>query len=235
MSTEKETSVWIVEDESKYRDSVCSVLQTSEGVQCTEAFPDCESTLEWLEVMPEDQAPAVVLLDIKLPGISGVDGIGRIKAKIPGSQIVMLTNVDKADTIFDAFHAGASGYLLKSEPMDRIVAAIHEATRGGMLMPPGVASQVLGFFKGFGPKEDYGLTKTEKKVLGKMTDGLSQKQIADHFYRSETTINTHVSNIYKKLHVNSNIEAVAKAMRERLVTSDELLSDTKKAPEEDGG
>ncbi len=217
MPAEDSIAVWIVEDETKYRETICTVLEHTEGLQCAEAFPDCEAALDWLKIAPVEQVPDIILLDINLPGLSGIEGIGRMKALVPQTHIVMLTILDAADTIYDAFRAGASGYLLKNTPLRGIVAAVREASQGGMLMPPDVAGKVLDFFTKPGPKVDYGLTRREKEVLQEMAEGYTQKEIAARLFVAANTINTHIQHIYEKLHVHSNVEAVAKAFRERLI------------------
>jgi DNA-binding NarL/FixJ family response regulator len=129
----------------------------------------------------------------------------------------MLTIRDDAETIYAALRAGASGYLIKNDQVDQIVAAIREAAQGGTLMPAPVARKVLGFFQQQESKPDYGLTEREMEVLQEMTEGYVQKEIADRLFISPSTVNTHIQHIYEKLHVHSGIEAVAKALRERLV------------------
>ena len=217
MTAEKNISAWIVEDETKYRETICTVLEHTAGLRCAEAFPDCEAALDWLKIAPADQAPDVILLDINLPGLSGIEGIGRMKALVPQTHIIMLTILDAAETIYDAFRAGASGYLLKNTPLDGITAAVREAAQGGMLMPADVADKVQHFFKQMGPKIDYSLSKRGKEVLREMAEGYTQKEIATRLFVAPNTINTHVQHIYEKLHVHSNVGAVAKALRERLI------------------
>ena len=216
MAAEKNISVWIVEDDPKYRETIQSILEDDPDMTCNEAFHDCESTLEWLKVAPTVQHPDVILLDINLPGLSGIEGIGRIKAFTPKTHIIMLTILDASEVVYDSFRAGASGFLLKNTPLDGVTAAVREASQGGMLMPPGVAEKVLDFFKEMGPKIDYNLTPREKEVLGEMVKGYIQKEIAARLFVAVNTVNTHVQRIYEKLHVHSNVEAVAKALRERL-------------------
>ena len=219
MSSEPATpiTVWVVEDDTHYRESLHSVLGQTAGLQCTWAFMDCESTLAHAKVCQPPDSPDVILLDINLPGLSGIEGIGQLKAYLPRARIVMLTILDTADTIYDALRAGASGYLLKNASLCQIIDAIRTAHQGGTLMPAEVASKVLGFFTAAGAKIDYGLTEREKEVLSEMGAGYSQKEIAARLFVSPSTVNTHIQHIYEKLHVHSGIEAVAKAIRERLI------------------
>ena len=219
MSSEPATliTVWIIEDDTHYRESLHSVLDQTAGLQCTWAFMDCESALAHAKVAKTNDIPNVILLDINLPGLSGIEGIGQLKAYLPQASIVMLTILDTADTIYDALRAGASGYLLKNASLCQIIDAIRAANQGGTLMPAQVASKVLGFFTMAGAKIDYGLTEREKEVLREMGAGYSQKEIAARLFVSPYTVNTHIQHIYEKLHVHSGIEAVAKAIRERLI------------------
>lgn len=210
-------TVWIIEDDSNYRQTLNQALDFTDGLDCTETFSSCEAAMNWLQIAPADQAPDVILLDINLPGVSGIEGISQLKAKSPQTHIIMLTIIDDQNTIFDALRSGASGYLLKNSELDDIIGAIEAAAKGGTFMPPEVANKVLALFRGLGPKTDYGLTKREKEVLGYMTQGLMQKQIAETLFVAPNTVNTHVQHIYQKLHVHSNVEAVAKALREWLV------------------
>jgi DNA-binding NarL/FixJ family response regulator len=159
----------------------------------------------------------VILLDIKLPGLSGIDAIQHLKSRVPETHIIMLTIIDKPETIYAALRAGASGYLLKNSPLTQITAAVREASRGGMLMPSGVAEKVLSFFAQTHTTSDYRLTPREKEVLEQMVLGHSQKEIADQLFISSHTVNCHIQKIYDKLHVHSGVEAVSKALRERLI------------------
>jgi len=220
-STTGAITVWVVEDDSEFRGTLTFLLDNTTGMKCGGAHGDVETALDWIDSYQRRARPwprpDVLLLDINLPGLSGIEGLGRIKAKLPNTRIVMLTIRDDANTIASAFQKGASGYLLKNAGVDRIIAAVREAHSGGMLMPAPVARQVLDIFRQQTPDEDYGLTDREKEVLNEMVSGRTQKEIADRLFVSPNTINTHVQHIYDKLHVHSGTEAVAKAVRERLV------------------
>ena len=212
-------TVWIIEDAKDYRETISYVLDNTSGIQCTQQFPDCEAALGLLENRLDWEPPHVILLDINLPGMSGLEGIGQLKNHMPDANIVMLTIREEANTIYDALRAGASGYLRKEASLDQIVTAVREAAQGGTLMPADVASKVLSFFRQpeMETNTDYGLTVREKEVLHEMAEGYLQKEIADHLNLSPYTINSHVQHIYEKLHVHSNVEAVAKALKERLI------------------
>lgn len=214
-------TVWIIEDDSAYLQTLAYLVDHTSGMTCGAVFDSCEAVLERMEAH-EGRArawdlPDVLLLDVNLPGVNGIEGIGQIKAHLPEVRVVMLTIRDDADTIYAAFRAGASGYLVKNAQVDQIIAAIREASQGGTLMPAPVARKVLGFFQQQESKPDYGLTDRELEVLQEMTEGYVQKEIADRLFISPSTVNTHIQHIYEKLHVHSGIEAVAKALRERLL------------------
>lgn len=211
--------VWLVEDEAHYRQTFSYLVDQTAGMRCVQTYADGEAVLARLEGMnTEASSPDVVLMDINLPGINGIECVSLVKARLPETQIVMLTIHDEEDTIFEAFRAGASGYLLKNAPLDVILAAIREASRGGVLIPPQVARKVLHFFTREIPTpSNYDLTERERDVLQKMVEGLSQKEIAAQLFVSPSTVNSHIQHIYEKLHVHSSSAAVAKAIRERLV------------------
>ena len=213
-------NVWIIEDDAPYSQTLTYLLNHTSDMQCQHAFERCEEALHLLKRYEGSvrswTKPDVLLLDINLPGVSGIQGIGRLKALLPRTQIVMLTIRDDAETIYQALRAGASGYLIKDAGVDEIIAAVRQAFRGGVLMPAPVARQVFGFFQERS-STNYGLTEREKEVLYEMSQGYTQKEIAIRLFVTPHTINTHIQHIYAKLHVHSGIEAVAKALREDLI------------------
>ncbi len=207
-------AVWIVEDDDLYRASVVSLIDQTDGLTTAGAFSSCEAALEALSDPP---LPDVILMDLNLPGMSGSEGIERIKTRAPTTEIIVITIHRDSDRVFEAIRAGATGYLLKTVPAARIVDAIHEARRGGAPMNAQIARRVLQLFAELaGPKEHYGLTERENEILELMNQGIRKKEIAERLYLSYYTIDTHVKNIYSKLHVHSRREAVVKARRERL-------------------
>jgi DNA-binding NarL/FixJ family response regulator len=206
--------VWLVEDDEAFRSSVASALWLVEGVACTGAYGSVEAALEDARHAPP---PAVLLLDVNLPGTSGLQGMQAFRKAMPGTRIVMLTVHDDAETIFHALEGGASGYVVKGGPLPRLVEAIKEAASGGMLLPPAVARRVQEHFQRVPTHPEYGLTAREQEVLRLMCDGHAQKQIADRLFVSPATVNTHVQTLYEKLHVHTGTAAVSKAIRERLV------------------
>lgn len=204
-------TVWIVEDDAGYRDAVAAAL----GPSVRETFDSVEDALTCADVAQE--LPEVLLLDINLPGLSGLDGIAMLKARLPSTRVVMLTIRDEPEAVYAALGAGASGYLLKSVGADAIADAVETARQGGMWMPAPVARLVLDRFAPAAQTVDYGLTERERDVLAEMTRGGTQREIADRLFVSVSTVNTHVQNVYAKLHVRTASAAVAKAVREGLV------------------
>jgi DNA-binding NarL/FixJ family response regulator len=205
--------VWIVEDNVSFRNAVTQEINDSDGLRCDGTFGSCEALLQQLG---QEAAPDVIILDIRLPGLSGLDAIAAVKAQAPSSQIVMLTMFDDQDRIFQALCAGASGYLLKTANED-IPAAIRQAMDGGAPLSPPIARSVLNLFSRLGPAPaDYRLSPREKAVLELMVEGLIKKEIAERLGLSYHTVDDYLRRIYRKLHVNNASSAVAKAVRERL-------------------
>ena len=208
-------ALWIIEDDDLYRDTLRSLIDSTEGMRCTRAFRTCE---EAFKVLEKEYAPEVVLMDIGLPGMSGIDGIRRIKSTSPATDLVILTIHEEDQNVFRAICAGASGYLLKSSPPGEIVDAIREVTGGGAPMNAQIARKVLTMFSDLAtPKGDYGLTEREKEILHLMIDGLTKKAIARDLFVSSFTVETHIKNIYAKLHVHSGRGAVSKVLKEHLL------------------
>jgi DNA-binding NarL/FixJ family response regulator len=194
-------SVWLVEDNALFRETAAELIDRTGEMRCTRAFPSCEDALA---ALAEGHAPQVVLLDIGLPGMSGLEGIGRIKAISPSTHVIMQTVYEDNDKILRAICAGASGYLLKTAPAEKIVEAIREVLAGGAPMNAQIARRVLTMFAGMAapPPADYALTERERQILQLLVD---------------FTVDTHLKNIYAKLQVHSRSGAIAKALNERLV------------------
>ena len=214
-ATRQLISVWLVEDNHLFRDTVARALNDVEGMHCSQLFSSAEDALD---ALLGGAIPDIILLDIELPGKNGILAASQIKSITPATPIVMLTAFDDRERIFEAICAGASGYLVKNAPpLERIVDAVHEALRGGAPMTPRVAKMVLDkFAKLSKPRIDYGLTMREKKVLELMVEGLISKEIASRLDLSYHTVDTHVRNIYTKLHVHTRISAVTKVLQERI-------------------
>lgn len=209
---EKKTAI-IVEDDPVFRDSIASLIDGMGDIQLLECFGDFESAWEFITSSPPIE---LILLDIGLPAVDGLEGARRIKTLLPEAVIIMVTVFDDQDKIFGALTSGASGYLLKAEPPKRIISSIREALLHGGVFSPSIAGKVIEFFRKK-PAKSYGLTPSEKEILHLLQEGLAKKQIADRLNRSYGTVDTHLKNIYRKLHVNSGIQAIAKAIKENLL------------------
>jgi DNA-binding NarL/FixJ family response regulator len=213
--TQKHIGVWLIEDNRTFRDTIARVLAQADDLKGPRQFSSAEEALASLRTGP---LPDIILLDVELPGIDGIEAVSRIKAISPTSHIIMLTVFDDHDKILRAICAGASGYLLKTSPQMKIIESIREVQAGGASMTPRIARSVLDMFsRMLLPKhEDYGLTTREREILELMTQGLLKKEIADRLSLSYHTVDTHLRNIYSKLHVNSRSRAIAKAIQEKL-------------------
>lgn len=210
-----EITVWVVEDHTLYRESTAAVLREAVGVRCPVAVASCEEALYALD---DGALPDLVMMDIGLPGMDGIEGAREIRARSPTTRVVMLTVHEEDDQVVEAICAGASGYLLKPSSPERIVAAVREVQAGAAPINGFIAGRLLDMFARLvGARADYGLTAREKEILEGMVDGLVLKEIAARLHVSYHTADTHVRNVYEKLHVHSRGGAVAKALRERLV------------------
>lgn len=208
-------TVWIVEDHDLYRRTLATLIDEAPDMRCALAAATFEEALAALEA---DAPPDIVLMDIGLPGLSGIEGARLLRARSPISRVVMLTVHEEDDKIFDALCAGASGYLLKPASPERVVEAVREVQQGAAPINPYIARKMLALFGRLTTaRNDYGLTDREKAILQLLVEGLTMPQIAAHLFLSYHTINSHVRNIYDKLHVHSRGSAVAKALKERLI------------------
>jgi DNA-binding NarL/FixJ family response regulator len=195
MPAEPKTRVWLVEDNESYRRAVARVIEAADGMCCPATFTTCEDALAALE--RASHRPDMILLDVGLPGMSGLDGIPRFIAAAPGARIIVLTVFDDDEKIFRAICAGATGYLLKMSPVEHITAAIREVVAGGSPMNARIARRVLEMFARLAPvPADYGLTDRERDVLEHMVKGLIKKEIAAKLGLSVHTVDTHIRNIY---------------------------------------
>jgi DNA-binding NarL/FixJ family response regulator len=208
-------SVWLIEDNATFRRTVMRALDQEDGFQCLGGFASCEEALAALSQRP---APQAVLLDVGLPGMSGIEGIPLLRERAPKTAIIVLTVFEDEEKIFRAICAGASGYLLKTAAVEEIARAIRDALAGGAPMNGRIARRVLDMFARFAPtRGDYGLTARETQILESMVKGKTKKEIAAHLDLSFHTVDTHLRNIYQKLEVNTRTGAVAKALKEKLV------------------
>ena len=213
-----DTRVAIFEDNKLMRNGFEAICNGTSGLTCCGAYPDVND----LDLKMKRSTPDVVLMDIELPGIDGIAATRQITTNWPQVKILIQTVFEDDDKIFDAICAGASGYILKSTSPARLVEAIHEVVNGGSPMSPYIANRVLKLFQQLAPpsqqsNEKLNLTSREKEILTLMTEGYNLHIIAEKIFLSYETVRTHVKRIYKKLHVASASEAVAKAIRERLV------------------
>ena len=207
--------IWIIEDNPDFRAATARGLLAS-TLECeVDQFSCCEDAIGELDA---DQQPTVILMDIGLPGIDGITGIGEIKSRVPECSILILTVFEDDDKIFRALKAGASGYLLKSESLIKVNEAIELVLEGAAPINPRIASRVLAMFAEQPlAKPDYGLTDREKSVLDCMSRGLVRKQTAIELALNIHTVDYVMRRIYKKLHVNGATEAVALAVRDGLL------------------
>ena len=211
--------VWLIEDNQLYRESITGLIEGAADIECSLAAGSCEEALAALESAAAP--PSMVLMDIGLNGMSGIEGTRRLRALAPSTRVIMLTVHDERASIFEAIRVGATGYLLKSSRGEEILDAIRSVAAGAAPINGYIARKMLDMFSGMttaaSSESDYRLTAREREVLELLVEGLILKQIAERMGVSYHTVDTHVRNIYAKLQVNSRGGAVAKALRERLV------------------
>ena len=199
-------NVAIVEDDPRVREGLLALLNGGDDFRCVGAFPNAEAALKQL---PHDW-PDVVLMDIRLPGMSGVECVAKLKELRPALQIIMVTICADDEQIFNSLKAGASGYLIKKAKPAEILEAITEVHSGGAPMSGAIARKVVECFRQSPAQETEGLSKRENEILGYLAKGYQNKEIAEALSLSVLTVSTHVRNIYDKLHVRSRTEAVVK-------------------------
>ncbi len=208
--------VAIFEDNSNMREGLFQLINGSNGFICTGAFPNCDDLIKRIE----NSNPDVIVMDIEMPGINGIEGVKIVKESYPEIKILMETIFEDDEKIFDSICAGAEGYILKNTPPVEILAAIKEIYEGGSPMTPTIANRVLKMVKKqrtSDSKNNFNLTDREKEILSCLVEGMSYKLIADECTISIDTVNVHIKNIYKKLQVHSKSEAVAKAIKRNIV------------------
>jgi DNA-binding NarL/FixJ family response regulator len=208
--------VAVVEDNSEIRQGVSFIINSTEGFSCI-AFGNAEDALEKIP----NKLPEVVLMDINLPGINGIECTRKLKEKYPELQIMICSVYDDDDNVFNALEAGANGYIVKSAAGEKLLSSIRELHNGGSPMSSSIARKVVARFQRLNsgkalqsePKEDYSLTTRENEILDLLAQGYRNKELAEKLFVSVNTIRTHVYNVYEKLHVNSRIEALNKTGR----------------------
>lgn len=203
--------VAIVEDSAGVRENWARLINSAPGFACV---CTCASGEEALKKLPSAQ-PDVVLMDIRLPGISGIECTARLKLMAPQVQILMLTVYGEDNLVLDALQAGASGYLLKRTTPGELLEAITEVRRGGAPMTSEIARRVVESFRRPAPSapSDCGLSQREEEILAQLSQGYSNKEIADRLHISFDTVRTHLKHVYEKLHVRSRTEAVGRYLR----------------------
>ena len=206
--------VWLIEDNEAYRAAALRTIRTLRDVRAVRGFGSGEAALRELEGVGEVR-PGVILLDVGLPGMSGIEAIPLLKACLPGTQVIVLTVFEDSEKVFRAICAGADGYLLKGSSFNAVREAFEELRRGGAPMNGRVAKLVLQTFAKVVPAQsDYGLTPREREVLERMVKGLTKKVIAGEINLSVHTVDFHLRSIYRKLQVHTRTGAVSKAIRE---------------------
>lgn len=210
-------NVAIVEDNDTIREGLAVLINGTSGYKCVGSFRDCESFLLTLNTLDAN----VVLMDIALPGISGIEGIKKAKKIKPDIDILMLTIYEDSEKVFDALCEGACGYLVKKTPPLKLLDSIKEVYEGGSPMSSQIARQVITAFKESKSTKDenleFELSPREKEVINLLAGGNNYQQIAEQLFISVDTVRHHIKNIYKKLHVHNQSEAVAKAIRKKII------------------
>jgi len=212
MSVKKDTAkprqVAIVEDDAGLRKQLQSILESAPGVCCVGTYGSAEKALE--EIIAVE--PDVILMDINLPGMSGIECVSRLRKNLPSAHFIMLTVYEDSDRIFRALQAGADGYLVKSSPTDSLLRAIEDVPQGGAPMSSHIARKVVRQFRQPEPSRDEAtnLAPREREVLNLLASGFVYKEIADQLGIGTETVRTYVKNICQKLHVRNRLEAVAR-------------------------
>jgi len=213
---EKEIKVIIFEDNKHYRDGMIAVIDVTPPFKIVGAFPDCTKLIQRIEQVKPD----IILMDIGMPGLSGIEAVILIRKQFPHLPVLMQTVFEDDDKIFAAICAGASGYLLKNAGPIKLLDAMKEVLDGGAAFTPVIAKKVMNMFQQQSKQsnpEFIELSKREKEILQCLVKGMSYKMVAENCFISTETVHSHIKKIYEKLHVHSMSEAVAKAIRNHLV------------------
>lgn len=206
--------VIIVEDNKIIRSSLNALINGTPDFTCIGDFNSCESLFNKIDILEPD----VILMDINLPGISGIEGIKIIKVKMPKVNIIVLTIYEESNLIYDAILAGASGYLVKGTSPAKLLESIQEAYQDGAPMNTHIAKKILTLIKNHNKKgNDIDLTEREIDILKSMGEGKTYQEIADLQFLSKNTIRYHIKNIYKKLHVHTQTAAVSEAIKKGII------------------
>ncbi|MBX2968411.1 MAG: response regulator transcription factor [Cyclobacteriaceae bacterium] len=203
----------IYEDNAILRESVCSLVATDSAYEIAGAFPDVLNVQNEISQLK----PGIILMDIDMPGMTGIEAVKKIRKQHTDLPIIMLTVFDDNTHVFEALRAGASGYLLKKHISTKLFQSIEDVLQGGAPMSPSIARMVIESMHKPGNENSYKLTPREKEILASLSSGNSYKMIAAHLNISLDTVRTHIKKIYEKLQVHSQTEAVSKAINEKLV------------------
>jgi DNA-binding NarL/FixJ family response regulator len=203
----------IYEDNARLRQSLELLLGDESGFEVLGSFEHCGNVQQQVQALK----PNLVVMDIDMPGRNGIEGVKVIKQVAPDTRVMMYTVFDDDDRIFESICNGADGYLLKNTPPLKLIQALHDLAEGAAPMSPYVAQKVFQHFRQQPPPPNYDITTREKEILQQLVAGNSYKMIADHCSISIETVKKHLQNIYSKLHVSCGTEAVAKAIKDRVV------------------
>ena len=207
---ESQIRVAIIEDDPRIRQLLQLIVDGSPGFSCTQDFEDCETAIPDLQA----NTPDLLLLDVDLPRMSGIDFLKLLSEKLPKLNVVMLTVHEDSETVFNALCAGAVGYLVKGLPPDQLLLALKDAHQGGAPMSAVIARKVVQYFHN---SQSNPLSARETEVLKLLCEGENYKTIAEKLFISSNTVKAHIKKIYAKLHVNTRAEAVAKAIQKRII------------------
>jgi two-component system, NarL family, response regulator LiaR len=199
-------TVSVVEDNPQYQDALVQCIRENEGFHLVASYASAEKAIADLPQKPPD----IVIVDIQLPGLSGLDMVRVLKGKLSSTEYLICTVQDDSETVFDALRAGASGYILKDATCSQILQAVTELTKGGAPMSPFIARKVIGSFRTDINDKNDTLSEREREVLQLLSKGLLYKEIAEQLSISRETVKKHLKNVYQKLHVQNKIEALNK-------------------------
>ncbi|MCX7983924.1 MAG: response regulator transcription factor [Bacteroidetes bacterium] len=209
-------TIWLVDDNPRFTTVLSEFFTKHSDIACTKVFSEGRSLLEYLE--SQSTEPDIILLDINMPGISGIETLAQIKLVAPEVRVVMLTVNSQDSAIQEALELGASGYLLKSSSFEELVSGIHATMKGGMPLDPLIVPKVLSILPLTQPSlATYALSEREREIIQHVVNGNSTQQIAEQLFISEHTVRTHIKNIFKKLGTHTREQLVAKVLRERIV------------------
>ncbi|MFC7338852.1 response regulator [Haloferula chungangensis] len=207
-------TIWVVEDDAGYRRTLKDLLNAGEATSCRRVFPSCD---ELFKALGSEEHPDLLMMDLGLPGMAGVEGIRKLAAEAPDIAVLVITVFREKEKVIDALSAGASGYLLKTATGREILEGIEQVFKGGAALSPEVAKIVLTEVRKPSSRETFGLSGREIEVLEQLAQDQSVKEIADHLGISRRTAAFHLENIYRKLQVQSQSGAVAKALRSGII------------------